>query len=31
MFGPDVVTEGVEIGQFADPVGHIVGVTAAAS
>jgi hypothetical protein len=24
MFGPDVVTEGVEIGQFTDPEGHVV-------
>jgi len=31
IFGPDVVTEGVEIGQFTDPEGHVVGVTKAAS
>jgi len=28
-FGPDVVTEGTEIGQFADPEGHVVGLTRA--
>ena len=26
MMGPDVVTEGVEIGLFNDPEGHVVGV-----
>jgi len=31
VFGPDEVTEGVEIGQFTDPEGHVVGVTKAAS
>ncbi len=31
IFGPDEVTEGVEIGQFTDPEGHVVGVTKAAS
>jgi uncharacterized protein len=26
MMGPDKVMEGVEIGQFTDPEGHLVGV-----
>jgi uncharacterized protein len=31
IFGPDTVVEGVEIGQFSDPEGHVIGVTKAAS
>jgi predicted enzyme related to lactoylglutathione lyase len=31
LFGPDKVTEDIEIGQFADPEGHVVGLTKAAS
>ena len=31
IFGPDVVTEGVELGHFADPEGHVVGVLKAVS
>jgi predicted enzyme related to lactoylglutathione lyase len=31
MMGPDKVMEGVEIGQFTDPEGHLVGVVKAAS
>jgi predicted enzyme related to lactoylglutathione lyase len=31
MMGPDKVTEEVEIGQFQDPEGHVIGVTKAAS
>jgi predicted enzyme related to lactoylglutathione lyase len=30
VMGPDEVTEGVEIGMFSDPEGHVVGVTKAA-
>lgn len=30
MFGPDTVTEGVEIGQFTDPEGHLVGLVKSA-
>jgi predicted enzyme related to lactoylglutathione lyase len=26
LMGPDSVMEGVEIGQFADPEGHLIGV-----
>jgi predicted enzyme related to lactoylglutathione lyase len=26
IFGPDAVMEGLEIGQFADPEGHVIGV-----
>jgi predicted enzyme related to lactoylglutathione lyase len=26
MMGPDKVTEGVVIGQFTDPEGHLIGV-----
>ncbi len=26
MFGPDKVMEGLEIGQFKDPEGHLIGV-----
>jgi uncharacterized protein len=29
VFGPDEVTEGIEIGQFLDPEGHVIGVTKA--
>ena len=31
MMGPDVVAEGVEIGLFNDPEGHVVGVVKSAS
>ena len=31
MMGPDEVMEGVEIGQFTDPEGHLVGVVNSAS
>ncbi len=31
MIGPDVVTEGVEIGQLSDPEGHVVGLVKSAS
>ncbi len=31
LMGPDTVTEGVELGQFADPEGHKIGVVKAAS
>ena len=31
LMGPDKVAENTEIGQFADPEGHVVGVTQAAS
>jgi uncharacterized protein len=31
MMGPETVTEGVEIGLFSDPEGHLVGVTRATS
>jgi predicted enzyme related to lactoylglutathione lyase len=31
MFGPDVVAEGVEILQFADPEGHTIGLVKASS
>ena len=31
MFGPDVVTEGVEIGQLSDPEGHVDGLVKSAS
>jgi predicted enzyme related to lactoylglutathione lyase len=27
MFGPDKVADEVEIGQFTDPEGHLVGLT----
>ena len=30
MMGPETVTEGVEIGLFNDPEGHVVGVVRAA-
>jgi uncharacterized protein len=29
MMGPDKVMEGVEIGQFSDPEGHLIGVVKA--
>jgi predicted enzyme related to lactoylglutathione lyase len=31
MIGPETVMEGVEIGQFTDPEGHVVGVVKAVS
>jgi uncharacterized protein len=31
VMGPDQVMEGVEIGQFADPEGHVVGLVKSAS
>ena len=31
MMGPEKVTEDIEIGQFADPEGHLIGLTKAAS
>jgi predicted enzyme related to lactoylglutathione lyase len=31
MMGPETVQEGVEIGLFTDPEGHVVGVVRAAS
>jgi predicted enzyme related to lactoylglutathione lyase len=31
MMGPDKVTDEIEIGQFADPEGHVIGLTKAAS
>jgi predicted enzyme related to lactoylglutathione lyase len=31
LMGPDKVAEGIEIGQFADPEGHVIGLTQAAS
>jgi uncharacterized protein len=31
MMGPETVMEGVEIGLFADPEGHLVGVVRSAS
>jgi uncharacterized protein len=31
VFGPDKVTSDVEIGQFTDPEGHVIGLTKAAS
>ena len=31
MMGPETVTEGVEIGQFEDPEGHLVGLVKALS
>ncbi|MDP9241138.1 MAG: glyoxalase [Actinomycetota bacterium] len=29
LFGPDKVMEGLEIGQFTDPEGHMIGLTKA--
>jgi uncharacterized protein len=26
IFGPDVVMEGLELGQFTDPEGHVIGL-----
>jgi hypothetical protein len=31
VFGPDKVTDEIEIGQFTDPEGHLIGLTKAAS
>jgi predicted enzyme related to lactoylglutathione lyase len=31
MMGPNVVTEGVEIGMFSDPEGHVIGLFKSAS
>jgi uncharacterized protein len=31
IMGPDKVAEGVEIGQFSDPEGHVIGLTQARS
>jgi hypothetical protein len=31
MMGPDKVMEGVEIGLFNDPEGHVIGVITATS
>ena len=31
LFGPEVVTEGVELGHFADPEGHLVGLVKSVS
>jgi predicted enzyme related to lactoylglutathione lyase len=31
MMGPDKVTEEIEIGMFADPEGHVIGLTKASS
>lgn len=31
LMGPEKVTDGVEIGQFADPEGHVFGLLKAAS
>jgi predicted enzyme related to lactoylglutathione lyase len=31
LSGPDKVMEGLEIGQFADPEGHVIGLTKGAS
>ena len=31
MMGPDTVMEGVEIGLFQDPEGHVIGVITGAS
>jgi hypothetical protein len=31
MMGPDKVMEGVEIGQLADPEGHLIGLLKATS
>jgi predicted enzyme related to lactoylglutathione lyase len=30
IFGPERVTEGVELGQFTDPEGHLIGLLKAA-
>jgi predicted enzyme related to lactoylglutathione lyase len=31
LMGPDQVMEGIEIGQFSDPEGHVIGVVKSAS
>jgi hypothetical protein len=31
LMGPEKVVEGVELGQFADPEGHVIGLLKAAS
>jgi predicted enzyme related to lactoylglutathione lyase len=31
LMGPEVMSEGIEIGQFADPEGHVIGVIKGAS
>jgi predicted enzyme related to lactoylglutathione lyase len=31
VFGPDEVMEGLVLGQFKDPEGHVIGVTQAAA
>lgn len=31
LFGPDAVMEGIVLGQFTDPEGHVIGVTQAVS
>jgi predicted enzyme related to lactoylglutathione lyase len=31
IFGPDEVMEGVVLGQFSDPEGHVIGLTKAAA
>jgi predicted enzyme related to lactoylglutathione lyase len=31
IFGPDQVMEGLEIGQFSDPEGHVIGLVKGAS
>jgi predicted enzyme related to lactoylglutathione lyase len=31
LMGPEAVMEGLEIGQFADPEGHVIGVIRSAS
>jgi predicted enzyme related to lactoylglutathione lyase len=29
VFGPETIMEGVTLGQFLDPEGHVIGVTQA--
>ena len=31
MMGPETIMDGVELGQFADPEGHVIGVVKAVS
>jgi predicted enzyme related to lactoylglutathione lyase len=31
VFGPDTIMEGVTLGQFADPEGHVIGLTQTSS
>jgi hypothetical protein len=31
VMGPETVMEGVEVGRFTDPEGHLIGVIKAAS